>query len=181
MCHRVAQEPAAAVPPRQVPVIRSNSEAHAWLKLKKRGRKLALRVLTFPTFRQHDERLLICATNSVRSLDSAFLRPGRFDYVIPVGPPDDAARKAIWNRYLGALADGVEVDKLVEAPPRWERHGLSPPLSRRMFRGVQRRAAGDVAGYIRQRDVRLATNAVSTERPLQRVVVRSGAFLADAA
>ena len=68
-----------------------------------------------PTFRQHDERLLICATNSVRSLDSAFLRPGRFDYVIPVGPPDDAARKAIWNRYLGALADGVEVDKLVEA------------------------------------------------------------------
>ena len=41
------------MPPRQVPVIRSNSEAHAWLKLKKRGRKLALRVLTFPTFRQH--------------------------------------------------------------------------------------------------------------------------------
>ena len=41
------------MPPRQVPVIRSDSEAHAWLKLKKRGRKLALRVLTFPTFRQH--------------------------------------------------------------------------------------------------------------------------------
>ncbi len=68
-----------------------------------------------PTFRQQDERLLICATNSVRSLDSAFLRPGRFDYIIPVGPPDDAARKAIWVRYLGANIDGVEVDKLVEA------------------------------------------------------------------
>lgn len=68
-----------------------------------------------PTFRQHEERLLICATNSVRSLDSAFLRPGRFDYIIPVGPPDDAARKAIWNRYLGVSADYVEVDKLVEA------------------------------------------------------------------
>ncbi|CAN3129185.1 ATP-binding protein [Mycobacterium sp. smrl_JER01] len=68
-----------------------------------------------PPFRQHDERLLICATNSVRSLDSAFLRPGRFDYIIPVGPPDDVARKAIWNRYLGGSADTVEVDKLVEA------------------------------------------------------------------
>lgn len=68
-----------------------------------------------PTLRQQDERLLICATNSVRSLDSAFLRPGRFDYIIPVGPPDDAARKAIWGRYLGANIDGVEVDKLVEA------------------------------------------------------------------
>jgi transitional endoplasmic reticulum ATPase len=68
-----------------------------------------------PAFRQHDERLLICATNSVRSLDSAFLRPGRFDYIIPVGPPDEAARAAIWNRYLTTTAESVEVAKLVEA------------------------------------------------------------------
>jgi len=68
-----------------------------------------------PAFRQHDERLLICATNSVRSLDSAFLRHGRFDYIIPVGPPDEVARGAIWRRYLGANADVVEVSKLVEA------------------------------------------------------------------
>src|SRR6202048_3441918 len=68
-----------------------------------------------PAFRQHDERLLICATNSVRSLDSAFLRPGRFDYIIPVVPPDDVARAAIWKRYLGATAESVEVAKLVEA------------------------------------------------------------------
>jgi GNAT superfamily N-acetyltransferase len=56
-----------------------------------------------PPFREQDERLLICATNSVRALDSAFLRHGRFDYVIPVGPPDPAARAAIWNRYLDAI------------------------------------------------------------------------------
>jgi SpoVK/Ycf46/Vps4 family AAA+-type ATPase len=68
-----------------------------------------------PAFRQRDARLLICATNSVRSLDSAILRPGRFDYIIPVGPPDDVARAAIWKRYLGATAESVEVAKLVEA------------------------------------------------------------------
>jgi len=56
-----------------------------------------------PPFREQDERLLICATNSVRALDSAFLRHGRFDYVIPVGPPDPAARAAIWDRYLAAI------------------------------------------------------------------------------
>jgi transitional endoplasmic reticulum ATPase len=56
-----------------------------------------------PPFRERDERLLICATNSVRALDTAFLRHGRFDYVIPVGPPDDAARQAIWERYLAAM------------------------------------------------------------------------------
>ncbi|WP_328911882.1 MULTISPECIES: ATP-binding protein [unclassified Streptomyces] len=68
-----------------------------------------------PGFRDHDDRLLICATNSVRSLDPAFLRPGRFDYVIPVGPPDPAARAAIWQRYLGPVADGVELQRLVAA------------------------------------------------------------------
>jgi transitional endoplasmic reticulum ATPase len=56
-----------------------------------------------PPFREQDERLLICATNSVRGLDTAFLRHGRFDYVIPVGPPDDEARQAIWDRYLAAV------------------------------------------------------------------------------
>jgi SpoVK/Ycf46/Vps4 family AAA+-type ATPase len=63
----------------------------------------------------HGDRLLVCATNSVHSLDQAFLRPGRFDYVIPVGPPDPAARRAIWTRYLGPVADGVDVAQLVEA------------------------------------------------------------------
>ncbi|MEU1710743.1 bifunctional GNAT family N-acetyltransferase/ATP-binding protein [Streptomyces sp. NPDC005706] len=69
-----------------------------------------------PVFREHDARLLACATNSVRSLDPAFLRPGRFDYVIPIGPPDPTARSAIWARYLRAAAtDAVDLARLVEA------------------------------------------------------------------
>ncbi|MGW1587851.1 ATP-binding protein [Streptomyces sp. NPDC002386] len=69
-----------------------------------------------PVFREHDARLLACATNSVRSLDPAFLRPGRFDYVIPIGPPDPAARSAIWARYLSSSAsDSVDLPRLVEA------------------------------------------------------------------
>jgi SpoVK/Ycf46/Vps4 family AAA+-type ATPase len=72
-----------------------------------------------PAFRQHDSRLLVCATNAVHSLDSAFLRPGRFDYVIPVGPPDQPARRAVWQRYLGAAnggaGGGIDVDRLVTA------------------------------------------------------------------
>ncbi|MFB7114460.1 ATP-binding protein [Streptomyces sp. NPDC056291] len=67
-----------------------------------------------PGFREHESRLLACATNSVRSLDPAFLRPGRFDYVIPIGPPDATARSAIWDRYLRA-ADSVDVAQLVAA------------------------------------------------------------------
>jgi transitional endoplasmic reticulum ATPase len=68
-----------------------------------------------PPFREQDERLLICATNSVRALDSAFLRHGRFDYVIPIGPPDPAARAAIWDRYLTAIPHGdLDMAAIVE-------------------------------------------------------------------
>ena len=68
-----------------------------------------------PAFRQHDSRLLVCATNAVHSLDSAFLRPGRFDYVLPVGPPDQPARSAVWVRYLDAANAGVDVERLATA------------------------------------------------------------------
>jgi len=68
-----------------------------------------------PPFRERDERLLICATNSVRDLDTAFLRHGRFDYLIPVGPPDDEARQAIWDRYLAAMPHAdVDLAAIVE-------------------------------------------------------------------
>jgi SpoVK/Ycf46/Vps4 family AAA+-type ATPase len=67
-----------------------------------------------PGFRERDERLLICATNSIRSLDPAFLRTGRFDYLIPIGTPDTEARSAIWSRHTGARPD-VDPDALVAA------------------------------------------------------------------
>ena len=38
-------------------------------------------------FRDRSGRLLVCATNSVRDLDTASLRHGRFDYVLPIGLP----------------------------------------------------------------------------------------------
>lgn len=84
-----------------------------------------------PGFRGHDDRLLICATNSVRSLDPAFLRPGRFDYVIPVGPPDPQARSAIWRRYLGPAATHVDLHRLVEASAMFTAKPISSsPLAR---------------------------------------------------
>jgi hypothetical protein len=69
-----------------------------------------------PRFREGTERLLVCATNSIRSLDHAFVRPGRFDYLLPVGPPDEVARAAIWRGYIESITDqAVDVDALVRA------------------------------------------------------------------
>ncbi|MDL9980458.1 ATP-binding protein [Microbacterium sp. ASV49] len=73
-------------------------------------------------FRDREGRLLICATNFVRALDAAFLRHGRFDYVIPIGLPDTDARRAIWGRYIPPeSATGIDVDRLVA-----DSEGLTP-------------------------------------------------------
>jgi transitional endoplasmic reticulum ATPase len=71
-----------------------------------------------PRMREARRHLLVCATNSVGMLDPAFLRPGRFDYVLPVGPPNDEARASIWERYVGEITDEqVDVGVLVDASP----------------------------------------------------------------
>jgi transitional endoplasmic reticulum ATPase len=68
-----------------------------------------------PMFREQPGRLLICATNFIRSLDNAFLRHGRFDYVIPIGLPDGEARRAMWHRFIPAtILPSVDVDLLVQ-------------------------------------------------------------------
>lgn len=64
-------------------------------------------------FRERDDRLLVCATNNVTVLDPAFLRHGRFDYVLPIGPPDQAARVALWKSFLDRA--GAEADSEVLA------------------------------------------------------------------
>jgi transitional endoplasmic reticulum ATPase len=68
-----------------------------------------------PLFRDADSRLLVCATNSVRELDHAFTRPGRFDYLLPVGPPDKTARAGIWRRYVSQITEAdVDLEELAE-------------------------------------------------------------------
>lgn len=69
-----------------------------------------------PRMRELSEHLLVCATNWVSRLDPAFVRPGRFDYVLPVGPPDAEARRAIWSRYVEEITDvAFPLDGLVES------------------------------------------------------------------
>jgi transitional endoplasmic reticulum ATPase len=64
---------------------------------------------------QNNKILLICATNYIRQLDAAMLRPGRFDCIIPVGGLDEEGRTTILEYYLAKLNSGeVKMDKLVE-------------------------------------------------------------------
>ncbi len=72
-----------------------------------------------PLLKRQDRKiLLICATNYIRQLDAALLRPGRFDCVIPVGGLDGQGRQTIFEYYLSGTNHGnVDVGKIVSLMP----------------------------------------------------------------
>jgi AAA family ATPase len=58
--------------------------------------------------------IVLAATNQPQSLDSALLRPGRFDQLIYVAPPDLAGREAILRvrQRKSNFADDVNIPEL---------------------------------------------------------------------
>ncbi len=63
---------------------------------------------------QGNKILFVCATNYIRQLDAALLRPGRFDCIIPVGGLDEEGRKTILQHYLSKLNTGeTDLDAVV--------------------------------------------------------------------
>jgi transitional endoplasmic reticulum ATPase len=59
--------------------------------------------------------LLVCATNHIRQLDPALLRPGRFDCIIPVGGLDEQSRRTILEHCLSETNRGeIDVDRIID-------------------------------------------------------------------
>ncbi|KAK1594310.1 ATPase [Colletotrichum navitas] len=54
--------------------------------------------------------LILAATNRPEAMDPALLRPGRFDRIVYVGPPDAAGREAVFNLYLRKLPLAPDID-----------------------------------------------------------------------
>ncbi len=54
--------------------------------------------------------LLLAATNMPWNVDTAFRRPGRFDRVLFVPPPDETAREEIVRRRCAKLPGGARID-----------------------------------------------------------------------
>ena len=58
---------------------------------------------------------LVCATNYIRQLNGAMLRPGRFDSIIPVGGLDREGKTTILEHYLSKLNAGhIDLEQVVE-------------------------------------------------------------------
>jgi transitional endoplasmic reticulum ATPase len=54
--------------------------------------------------------LVVAATNTPWAVDPAFRRPGRFDRVLLVPPPDEAGRTALLGRHFAKLPGGDRID-----------------------------------------------------------------------
>lgn len=105
-----------------------------------------------PRMREAPHHLLVCATNWIGRLDQAFLRPGRFDHILPVGPPDEEARRAIWERYTEEITDEkIDIDVLVAATEMFTTADIEfaagraaqRAFEREHFEGIVRRADTD--------------------------------------
>ncbi len=64
--------------------------------------------------------LVLAATNAPWSLDSAFRRPGRFDRILFVPPPDEAGRAAILQAHMkDRLHQDIDYKKVASATPEF--------------------------------------------------------------
>lgn len=69
---------------------------------------------------QGNKVLLVCATNYIRQLDAALLRPGRFDCIIPVGGLDEDGRRTILEHYLSKLnAEEIDLNSIIKMTPQF--------------------------------------------------------------
>lgn len=75
--------------------------------------------------------LILAATNAPWHLDPAFRRPGRFDRIIFVPPPDETARAAILRvQCRGKPTEGIEFDYLGKKTPDFSGADLKAVLDR---------------------------------------------------
>ncbi len=71
---------------------------------------------------QHNNEgvLILAATNAPWSIDSAFRRPGRFDRVVFVSPPDEIGRQEIIKQHLkNKPADNIDIQAISKITPEY--------------------------------------------------------------
>ena len=67
-------------------------------------------VLPLDRFEKNEGIIILAATNRRDYLDSALLRPGRFDSEIYISPPDLRGRKEIFDLYLSKVTQDRNID-----------------------------------------------------------------------
>ena len=112
---------------------------------------------------EDDHLLLVCATNHVDLLDPALLRPGRIDFIMPVGPPDAAARRHLLEDRLARSENAdVDVERAVGAAEGLTAADIGEVWNRAAQRAFERELTSERGARVTTDDL-LA--AIATHRP----------------
>jgi len=111
----------------------------------------------------NDNLMVLAATNVPWRVDSALRRPGRFDRVLFVPPPDAAARKAILNICLRDLpTEALDVEKLSRSTDRFSGADLRAAVQRASEKAIMEEMRTGRLGKLTQR---LLADAIKETRP----------------
>ncbi len=94
---------------------------------------------------KNDGILVLAATNVPWAVDSAFRRPGRFDRVIFVPPPDRMARLTILRRLLAEkpVAPGLDLERYADATSGYSGADLTNLVETAIDLAIEQELGGD--------------------------------------
>jgi SpoVK/Ycf46/Vps4 family AAA+-type ATPase len=111
----------------------------------------------------NENLMVLAATNTPWRVDNALRRPGRFDRVLFIPPPDEAARQAILKIHLRNLpVDPVDLDKLAHMTPAFSGADLRAIVERASEKAIFEEMKTGRAGKLNQR---LLAETIKETRP----------------
>jgi AAA+ superfamily predicted ATPase len=114
----------------------------------------------------NDGVLVLGATNAPWHLDSAFRRPGRFDRILFVPPPDDAARAAILRLHLrGKPVEDVDAEVVARKCDGFSGADLKATIDVTVENKLREAMKTGIPAPIRTKDL---VHAVGSQRPTTR-------------
>jgi cell division protease FtsH len=118
-------------------------------------------------FNVRDEVVVMAASNRLQDLDSALLRPGRFDRQVHVAPPDVAGRESILRVHTRSkpLASDVDLGQIAR-----QTSGLTGADIANLCNEAAILAGREDAQFIRQADFELAMERIVAGLQQRRVV-----------
>jgi SpoVK/Ycf46/Vps4 family AAA+-type ATPase len=109
----------------------------------------------------NDGVLILAATNAPWHLDSAFRRPGRFDRILFVPPPDAPARAAILRILCrGKPVDEIDYDHLARKTDRFSGADLKAVVDVAVERKLQEALKAGVPKPLTTRDLTVAAGTI---------------------
>lgn len=112
---------------------------------------------------KNENLMVLAATNTPWRVDSALRRPGRFDRVLFVPPPDPAARSAILKICLRNLpADTLDLEKLARLTDRYSGADLRAVVERSSEKAIYEEMRTGKTGQLTQR---MLTDTIKEMRP----------------